>query len=160
MAPRPKITILVVEDDDDEYELMKIAFEEARLLHCLVRAKDGEDALRYLRGEPCEVEDARPYNKEWPCVMLLDLNLPRKDGRQTLREVKRDPAIMKTPVIVLTNSRGEEDLVKSYELGANSFIRKPLAFSEFLKVVMALKLYWVDIVSLPAPKSPERASPT
>ncbi len=133
------MTILVAEDDDHEFELMKVAFEEARLLHALVRVRDGVEALKYLRKE----------KPDGAVVVLLDLNMPRKDGRETLQEIKGDPVLRRVPVIVLTNSSREEDVIRSYDLGANAFVRKPLKFADFLQVVLAFKLFWLNIVDLP-----------
>ena len=144
------ITILLAEDDDDDYFLIEEAFEESMLANHLIRVKDGEELMAYLfRREP--YTDLAVY--PWPGLILLDLNMPRKDGREALQELKASPELRKIPVVVLTTSSSEEDIVNSYDLGVNSFIRKPVRFEEFLQVVKILGQYWFQIVRLPTSES-------
>lgn len=139
------ITILMADDDDDDYLLTKKALKESKLVNTLVRVKDGEELLDYLyqRGE----HENTPTDR--PGVILLDLNMPRKDGREALAEIKADPDLKDIPVVVFTTSKAEEDICRSYQLGSNSFITKPVTFDKLVKVVSTLGLYWFKIVKLP-----------
>lgn len=138
--------ILLAEDDDDDYFLTRDAFQEARCSGRLRRVKDGEDLMDYLnrRGEYQGLNGSSR-----PLMILLDLNMPRKDGREALKEIKSDPRLKGIPVVILTTSRADEDLEHAYELGVNSFIRKPASFSEFVDVVKTLKKYWLETVEVP-----------
>ncbi len=140
------ITILVAEDDDDDYLLIHDALEEAKLINNLKWVKNGEDLLDYLfrRGDYTD-----PQKSPRPGIILLDLNMPKKDGREALKEIKSEPTLKTIPVIVLTTSKTEEDILRSYELGVNSFIRKPVEFEQFVEAVKVLGLYWFSIVELP-----------
>jgi CheY-like chemotaxis protein len=144
------IVILMADDDDDDYLLTKKALEESKLLNTLVRVDDGEQLLNYLlkRGE---------YEKTAvrPGVILLDLNMPRKDGREALKEIKSDPTLSDIPVVIFTTSKAEEDIYRSYQLGSNSFITKPVTFENLITVMKALGTYWFEIVELP-PKNEQR----
>lgn len=139
------ITILMADDDDDDYLLTKKALEESKLLNTLVRVTDGEQLLDYLyrRGDYASVT-------ERPGVILLDLNMPRKDGREALREIKSDPTLNDIPVVIFTTSKAEEDIYRSYQLGSNSFITKPVTFDNLITVMKTLGAYWFEIVELPA----------
>lgn len=139
------IVILMADDDDDDYLLTKKALQESKLLNTLVRVKDGEELLDYLyaRGE-YEKKAARPG------VILLDLNMPRKDGREALKEIKSDPGLSDIPVVIFTTSKAEEDIDRSYQLGSNSFITKPVTFENLIQVMKTLGSYWFEIVELPA----------
>ena len=139
------IVILMADDDDDDFMLTQKALNESRLLNELVRVGDGEELLDYLRndGKYKDVETKRPG------VILLDLNMPRKDGREALKEIKSDETLRDIPVVVFTTSKAEEDVYKSYQLGVNSFITKPVTFDNLTKVVRALGNYWFEIVELP-----------
>jgi CheY-like chemotaxis protein len=108
--------------------------------------KDGEELMDYLhrRGN-----FADPERSPFPGIILLDLNMPRKDGREALKEIKTDPALRKIPIIILTTSKAEEDILRSYDLGVNSFIRKPVQFEDFVEMVKILGRYWFEIVELP-----------
>src|SRR5574340_1676975 len=119
---RKPIDILLAEDDEDDYLLIAEALEESRLANKVHWVKDGEELLDYLyrRGNY-----AKPEESPIPGIILLDLNMPRKDGREALKEIKSDPGLRKIPIIVLTTSKAEEDILRSYDLGVNSFIRKP-----------------------------------
>lgn len=148
MANRRKpITILVAEDDPDDRLLVRDAFRESRVANDLHFVVDGEDLMDYLyrRGKY-----AAPASAPRPGLILLDLNMPRKNGREALGEIKRDPALRSIPVVALTVSKAEEDILRSYDLGANSFITKPVTFSGLLEVIKVLGAYWLEIVELPA----------
>jgi len=146
MEDRKPIDILLAEDDEDDYLLIAEALEESRLANKIHWVKDGEELLDYLyrRGDYAE-----PGESPTPGIILLDLNMPRKDGREALKEIKSDPALRKIPVIVLTTSKAEEDILRSYDLGVNSFIRKPVQFEAFVEIVKVLGKYWFEIVELP-----------
>lgn len=140
------IVILMADDDDDDFLLTQKALKQSKLLNTLCRVKDGEELLDYLnqRGEFADgVECPRPG------VILLDLNMPRKDGREALKEIKSDPKLRDIPVVVFTTSKAEEDIFKSYQLGVNSFITKPVTFEGLIKVMQTLGRYWFEIVELP-----------
>lgn len=140
------ITIVMADDDDDDYLLTKKALKESKLLNKLHRVKDGEELLEYLRHEGAYA-DGTVYER--PGIILLDLNMPRKDGREALKEIKSDPKLRNIPVVVFTTSKAEEDIYKTYELGVNSFITKPVTFDSLIKVMQTLGTYWLEIVELP-----------
>ncbi len=142
---KKSIVIVMADDDPDDRMLAKEAFEENKLKNDLYFTKDGEDLLDFLlhRGK------YTPNNAPRPQLILLDLNMPKKDGREALIEIKNNPAIRKIPVVVLTTSKGEEDIIKSYDLGVNSFITKPVTFERLVEVVGKLNSYWFEIVRLP-----------
>ena len=147
--PHPKpVTILMADDDPDDRQLAREAFEEAKLANDLRFAEDGVELLDYLhrRGK------FTPGTAPRPGLILLDLNMPRKDGREALREIKLDPEFRRIPVVVLTTSKADTDISKIYELGANSFIAKPVTFDSLVNVMKALGKYWLEIVELPACK--------
>ena len=144
--PTKPITILMADDDMDDQMLTKDAFEECRLSNDLRFVNDGEKLMDYL----CRRGDfENPEESPRPGLILLDLNMPRKDGREALGEIKSDPDLRRIPVVVLTTSKAEEDILKSYDLGVNSFIVKPVSFEGLLEVVKALGKYWIQIVELP-----------
>lgn len=142
---RKEVVILMADDDDDDFLLTQKALKQSRLPNTLIRVRDGEELLDYLNqtGEYEGVEVRRPG------VILLDLNMPRKDGREALREIKTNSEISEIPVVVFTTSRSEEDIYRSYQLGVNSFITKPVTFEGLVDVVQALGIYWFEIVELP-----------
>ncbi|HKV41250.1 MAG TPA: response regulator [Blastocatellia bacterium] len=140
------VTVLMAEDDADDRMLAEDAWLESSLPGELRFVEDGEQLMEYLRrtgryGTPSEAPA--------PSLIILDLNMPRKDGREALKEIKSDPALRRIPVVVLTTSRAEEDINKSYELGVNSFIVKPSRFEALVKVVRCLGEYWLEVVELP-----------
>jgi len=145
-SQRRPITILMADDDPDDRMLARDAFEEARLANDLRFVEDGEDLLDYLhrRGKW-----ASPASSPRPGLILLDLNMPRKDGREALEEIKRDPSLRRIPVVILTTSRAEEDILRTYDLGVNSFITKPVSFESMVDTVRMLGRYWFEIVALP-----------
>lgn len=138
------IVILMADDDDDDYLLTKKALEESRLLNTLIRVKDGEELLDYLHARGSFKGQAVR-----PGVILLDLNMPRKDGREALKEIKSDPNLSGIPVVIFTTSKAEEDISRSYQLGSNSFITKPVTFENLITVMKTLGTYWFEIVELP-----------
>jgi two-component system, response regulator len=140
------VRILLAEDDDDDFFLTQQALQQNRLLNEVRRVKDGEELMEYLRHEGAfRNGDVAPQ----PSLILLDLNMPRKDGREALREIKEDPKLRHIPVVVLTTSRAEEDVVRSYQLGVNSFITKPVTFQGLVDAMKALGRYWFEVVELP-----------
>ena len=141
------VQILLAEDDDDDFYLTERALKENRLRNEISRVKDGEELMRYLRHSG-EFNDAVRSPK--PGLILLDLNMPKMDGREALREIKADPVLHHIPVVVLTTSRVEEDVVRSYEFGVNSFIIKPLTFQGLVDAMKALGRYWFEVVALPS----------
>jgi CheY-like chemotaxis protein len=141
--------ILLVEDNPDDEELTRLAFEESRVANKLVVARDGQEALDYLFAEGKYVE--RDAN-EMPQVILLDLKLPKVDGLEVLHRVRADERTRLLPVVVLTSSKEERDLIDSYSLGANSYIQKPVDYLQFLDAVRQLGLYWL-VLNQTAPVS-------
>lgn len=143
---RRPITILYADDDEDDQLLVREALEEARLLNDLRVVNDGEELMDYLhrRGDYAD-PDASPR----PGLILLDLNMPRKDGREALAEIKADAALRSIPVVVLTTSRAEEDILRTYDLGVSSFVCKPVTFDAMVETLSALGRYWFEIVELP-----------
>lgn len=147
MKPRSPVTLLIAEDDPEDQMLTRDALSESRLANDLRFVPDGEELLRYLRKEgPYAAEGAAPL----PGLILLDLNMPKKDGREALREIKADPALRHIPVVVLTTSKAEEDIFRTYDLGVSSFITKPVSFQGLIEVMKTLGRYWFNMVELPA----------
>jgi CheY-like chemotaxis protein len=140
------VTFLIAEDDPDDRFLIKEAFQESLLTNSLYFVQDGVELLDYLRrqGKFANPVDAPPAD-----LILLDLNMPRKDGREALAEIKSDPHLRYIPVVVLTTSKAEEDIMRSYDIGAASYITKPVTFDGLVEAIKQLKQYWVQIVRLP-----------
>jgi CheY-like chemotaxis protein len=140
------ITILMADDDEDDRMMTKEALEESRLANEMRFVVDGEELIDYLyrRGK---FED--PADSPRPGLILLDLNMPRKDGREALKEIKEDPNLRQIPIVVLTTSKAEEDIYRTYDLGVNSFITKPVSFEGLVFVISNLAQYWFQIVKLP-----------
>lgn len=140
------VAILMADDDPDDRLLARDAFAEARMENRLVFVEDGEQVIDYLnrRGR---FADTAKY--PMPGLILLDLNMPRRDGREVLAEIKSDPAFKHIPVVVLTTSRAPEDVMKSYRNGGNSYIVKPVTFRELTEVVREIGRYWLGVVDLP-----------
>ncbi len=151
--PTLPVTILMADDDADDRLLAKEALAEARLLNDLRCVEDGEELLDYLYARGRYAGPPAPYGGTLPAprpgLILLDLNMPRKDGREALAEIKSDPVLRRIPVVVLTTSRAETDILQTYTLGVNSFISKPVTFDGLVLVMRALALYWFEIVALP-----------
>ena len=131
--------ILVVDDSLDDYEATKRAFSKANLANAIRHARSGEVALAYLRSDDAVM----------PGLILLDLNMPGLDGRKTLEIIKRSPSLKKIPVVVLTTSDDERDIKACYELGANTYVQKPVDFDGLIAAVKRLKEYWFEIALLP-----------
>lgn len=148
MNPRP-ITILLADDDADDRQMAREALEESRLMNDFRWVEDGEALIDYLRRRGrYAAPDAAPR----PGLILLDLNMPRKDGREALREIKSDADLRSIPIVVLTTSKAEEDIYRTYDLGVNSFITKPVTFAGLVDVMKSLGRYWFEIVELPPDK--------
>ena len=144
------ITILLADDDPDDRMLAKEAFVESRLRNKLEMVEDGEELMDYLQGRgKYSGTNAKPK----PDLILLDLNMPRKDGREALREIKSSPDLRRIPIVVLTTSKADEDVIRTYDLGVNSFITKPVTFEALVEVLTALGRYWFEIVELPPEKA-------
>lgn len=140
------ITILMADDDADDRQLTREALEDARLINDIRFVENGEELLDYLhrRGKY-----AAPAEAPRPGLILLDLNMPRKDGRVVLKELKQDPDLRTIPVVVLTTSKSDEDIYRSYDLGVNSYIVKPVTFEALVDILQTLEKYWFEIVELP-----------
>jgi two-component system, response regulator len=145
-ASNGSILILMADDDADDRYLAGDALREARLKNEIRFVTDGEELLDYLchRGKFSD-PDANPQ----PGLILLDLNMPRKDGREALKEIKKDPLLRRIPVVVLTTSKAEEDVLRSYDLGVSGYITKPVSFEGLVEVMRILGRYWFEIVELP-----------
>lgn len=139
-AENGPIRILIVEDEEDDYVLIRDAFEAAGLAGHLDRVKDGRQMMDFLLHKPA------------PRLILLDLNMPSMDGRNALAEAKSHPRLRRIPVVVLTTSTSQEDVLRSYDMGVNSYIRKPLQFSRLVEQMEILKKYWFEVVQLPPPE--------
>ena len=144
-SPKP-ITILMADDDPDDRQLTREAFEEAKLANDLRFVEDGVELLDYLHRRGKYVD---PATSPRPGIILLDLNMPRKDGREALQELKQDPRFRAIRVIILTTSKAEEDILRTYNLSAASYITKPVTFESLVDVVKTLGKYWLEIVELP-----------
>jgi two-component system, response regulator len=147
MSREPRaITILCADDDPEDRMLMQDAWQESRVANTLDFVQDGEELMDYLhrRGKHAALESA-----PLPGLILLDLNMPRKDGREALKEIKSHPALRAIPVVVLTTSKAEEDILRAYDLGVNSFIIKPVTFKSLVDLTLAFSKYWFEIVELP-----------
>ncbi len=146
MTRHEGITILMADDDPDDRLLMEDAMEEAHVANKFDFVEDGEQLMDYLhrRGDYADLAD-----EPLPGLILLDLNMPKKDGREALKEIKGDPNLRRIPIIILTTSKAEEDILRSYDLGANSFISKPVTFDKLVEIVRQLSNYWFTIARLP-----------
>jgi CheY-like chemotaxis protein len=147
---RTPITIVLADDDEDDLQMTRDALLQSRLGNDLHFALDGEDLMDYLlrRGRYAD-----PADSPAPGLILLDLNMPRKDGREALSEIKSNPDLRKIPVVVLTTSRAEEDVFRTYDLGVSSFITKPVTFAGLVEAMKVLSEYWFEIVELPSARS-------
>jgi len=147
MSARMPIVILLAEDDEEDAQMTLDALKKNRLGNDVRVARDGEEVMDYLRREGRYANGA---DAPLPGLILLDLNMPKKDGREVLAEIKSDARLRKIPVIVLTTSKAEEDIVRSYDLGVNSFITKPVTFAGLADAMRVVSEYWFEIVELPA----------
>jgi len=137
------IEILLVEDNPGDVRLTLEVMKDARVRNHMSMVKDGVEALAFLRREGDYADAPRPD------LILLDLNLPKKDGREVLAEIKSDPTLRRIPVVVLTVSKDEEDILKSYDLYANCYVTKPINMEQFIAVVRSIEDFWLTIVKLP-----------
>jgi two-component system response regulator len=137
------VKILLVEDNPDDIDLTLEVLKDAKMRTSLHTVEDGVEALAFLRKEGKYADEPRPD------LILLDLNLPKKDGREVLAEIKSDDVLRQIPVVVLTTSEAEEDILKAYNLHANCYITKPVDFDQFIKVVNAIEEFWFTVVKLP-----------
>ncbi len=137
------VEILLVEDNEGDIGLIEEILEETRIRNILHVATDGEEALLYLYGK------GKFSGSPHPDIVLLDLNLPKKDGREVLKEIKKDESLKKIPVVVLTTSQAEKDILRAYELNANAYVTKPLDFDQLIDVVTSIANFWLGIVKLP-----------
>ena len=137
------IELLLVEDNPGDVRLTMEALKDANVVNRLSVARDGVEALAFLRREGTYKAAPRPD------LILLDLNLPKKDGREVLAEIKQDPNLRRTPVVVLTTSQAEEDILRTYDLHVNCYITKPVDFDQFVKVLHSIDEFWLAIVKLP-----------
>jgi len=146
MTDNERITILMADDDPDDRLLVQDAFDDIRLANPLVFVEDGIGLMDYLhrRGEYAHLAGT-----PLPGLILLDLNMPKKDGREALKEIKSDPALRTIPIVVLTTSNAEEDILRTYDLGTNSFIVKPVTFDKLVEIIRKVTQYWLEIVRLP-----------
>ncbi len=147
---RMSLTILMADDDEDDRLMAKEALEEAKLANVIRFVEDGEELMDYLkrRGDYSD-----PELSPRPGLILLDLNMPKKSGREALEEIKQDPELRSIPIVVMTTSKAEEDVIRSYDLGVNSFVTKPVSFVGLVDVMKTLAKFWFEIVTLPAKKN-------
>ena len=146
MSPKERaLPILMVDDDKDDRFMAERALRKNRVLNPILFLEDGEEMVNYLRRQGKYTD---PKTSPTPCFILLDLNMPRMDGRRALEIIKADPELKRIPIVVLTTSQAEEDIVRSYNTGANSFITKPVSFEKLVSVMEILKNYWLEIVVL------------
>jgi CheY-like chemotaxis protein len=143
---RSKVPILIADDDMDDCDMIRDALKESRLLNELFFVKDGEELMDFLTHQG-KYADEKKF--PLPGLILLDLNMPRKDGREALKEIKGNPKLRQIPVVVLTTSEAEEDVYKTYNLGVNSFVTKPVSFDALVQVMQSVGKYWFEIVELP-----------
>jgi CheY-like chemotaxis protein len=146
---RRVITILMADDDADDRELARDALQDERLAERMRFVVDGQDLLDYLRHAGAYA--GAPRKAPRPSIILLDLNMPRKDGREALAEIKRDDSLRWIPVVVLTTSNDEQDIRNAYEMGASSFITKPVTHAKLADVMKTVATYWAEVVELPDP---------
>ncbi|MBK8796298.1 MAG: response regulator [Anaerolineales bacterium] len=139
------IALLIADDDADDRVLAKDALMESRLANPLYFVEDGEELLDFLNQRGVYTEQDAPR----PGLILLDLNMPRKDGREALQEIKSNPELRRIPIVVLTTSDAEEDILRTYDLGVNSFIVKPITFDGLVQVMKTIGVYWFEMVALP-----------
>jgi CheY-like chemotaxis protein len=151
MSPRDglgrPITILMADDDEEDCELTREALQDARLANQMKFVHDGQELVDYLKRGGQYADPS--VNAPRPGIILLDLNMPKKDGREALAEIKSDEDLRRIPVVVLTTSKDEEDVLRTYDLGASSFITKPVTFAALVEVMANWRRYWFEIVELP-----------
>lgn len=140
------VVILIADDDAEDRLLVREAMEESRIANRLAFVEDGEELLDYLNNRG---KYADKHRYPTPGLILLDLNMPRKDGREAMKEIKADPHLRVIPIVVLTTSKAEEDILRTYDLGVNSFITKPVTFAALVDIMQTIGKYWFEIVELP-----------
>jgi len=141
------MTILMADDDDEDREITQEALQDSRLANEMRFVVDGQDLMDYLRREGAYEDPA--VDAPRPGIILLDLNMPKKDGREALAEIKADERLRRIPVVVLTTSKDEEDVFRTYDLGVSSFITKPVTFAGLVEVMNTFSRYWFEVVDLP-----------
>lgn len=146
MSSKTSIEILIADDDPEDRMLITDALKESRLKNNLQCVENGEELMDFLYNKG-KYSDSKKF--PMPGIILLDLNMPKKDGREALKEIKSDKVLRSIPIIILTTSKAEVDILKSYNLGVNSFITKPVTFIELVDVMKTLNKYWFEIVELP-----------
>lgn len=146
---RKPITILMADDDPDDRMLTRDALKESLLLNDFATVENGEELMDYLLHKGAY---SGPAARSLPGLILLDLNMPRKDGREALKEIKSHPTLRYIPVVVMTTSKAEEDILATYELGVNSFVTKPVTFEGLVEVLKVIGKYWFEVVELPKEK--------
>ena len=144
---RRAVTILMADDDEEDRDFTRDALQNAHLANEMKFVVDGQDLMDYLRGEGRYADGS--VDAPRPGVILLDLNMPKKDGREALAEIKSDDDLRQIPVVVLTTSKDEEDIFRTYDLGVNSFITKPVTFTGLVEVMRTWQRYWFELVELP-----------
>lgn len=145
-SPDEQLCILLADDDPDDRMLTQRALMKSRLANTLFMVEDGEELLDYLRRKG---KYSDPEKSPRPGLILLDLNMPRKDGREALREIKSDPVLKRIPVVILTTSEAEQDVLRSYDLGVNAFVTKPVTFDGLATAIRRIGDFWFEIVKLP-----------
>jgi CheY-like chemotaxis protein len=143
---RNHLCLLLADDDPDDRMLTRRALTKSRLANSLYTVEDGEELMQYLRREG---KYSDPAESPRPALILLDLNMPRKDGREALKEIKEDPYLRRIPVVVLTTSEAEHDILRSYDLGVNAFVTKPVTFEGLASAIRRIGDFWFEIVKLP-----------
>lgn len=144
------IHIVMAEDDPDDRMLTRRALKKSRLVNTLDTVGDGEELMDYLYQRGAYTDVGRPG------LILLDLNMPRMDGREALQRIKSDATLRRIPVIVLTTSEAEQDIIESYDLGVNAYVTKPVTFDELVSALQALGEFWFEIVKLPSDRQPQK----
>lgn len=139
------VDLIVAEDDDDDFFFIDKSFKDAHCRNVLIRVKDGEELMTLLLKRLNEAGAGTPRS----CIVLLDLNMPKKDGREALKEMRAHPVLRRVPVVVFTTSKSDEDIIRSYDLGVNCFIRKPASFEGFVEVMDRLNKFWFELVEFP-----------
>jgi CheY-like chemotaxis protein len=140
------VTILIADDDEDDRMLTRHALKANHVTNEIREVTDGEELMQYLRRQGAYAD---PASSPRPGIIFLDLNMPRKDGREALQEIKADPELRRIPVVILTTSREDEDVIRSYDLGVNSFIVKPVTLQGFIDAMKAFEQFWLALVEIP-----------
>lgn len=143
---KDQLCLLLADDDPDDRMLTERALKKSRLANSLYTVEDGEELMQFLRREG---RYSAPDEAPRPGLILLDLNMPRKDGREALKEIKEDPQLRRIPVVILTTSEAEQDIVRSYDLGVNAFVTKPVTFEGLANAIARIGDFWFEIVKLP-----------